>query len=241
MDVFVGTRARAHYSPVPLGAEPCDSVRIMWLVCSSVSSLNTPQSSALGQVALHLQSFTNVDVSHYVFVVLFLVSARCDRMSIRHLLLFPGFHRHILCALIPLELCFSLAHALSRRPCLRMRSSLPFPVKFSRQSFWFVLNIRGFVVLSFFHAMQALHNPDNQQFDHQPRPSGILSSDVTFVVNFNSGYSICHGMSHKLFQFAVPCIVQWLSRPTLASHKVIFWQFSKLLLFDHDAYDSQVN
>ena len=199
-----------------------------------MSSLNTPRSSALGRVVLHLLS----PVLFYRRVV---SSLRQMRPHVNP----PSASRswapqaHPL-HLFPLELFFSLAPALPWRPYLCLRSSLPFPLRFSRQSFWFVLDIRCCVVLPVFHTMPALHNPDNQQCDHQPRPSGILSSDVTFVVNFNSGYSICHGMSHKLFQFAVPCIVQWLSRPTLASHKVIFWQFSKLLLFDHDAYDSQV-
>ena len=43
----------------------------------------------------HRPSFSNKDVPHYVLVVLSFILARCDRMSIRHLLAFPKFHRHI--------------------------------------------------------------------------------------------------------------------------------------------------
>ena len=42
-------------------------------------------------------SFAIVHVSHSVLFVLSLFLARCDRMSIRHQLLVPKFHRHIAC------------------------------------------------------------------------------------------------------------------------------------------------
>ena len=44
-------------------------------------------------------------VSHSVLFVLFFFLARCDRMSIRHLLLIPGFHRHISCTSLNSRSC----------------------------------------------------------------------------------------------------------------------------------------
>ena len=161
-------------------------------------------------------------------------SAPLSRVPLAHLL-----------HLFQLSLFSSLSLALSRRPYLCMRSSLPFLPRFSQQSSDSISTI-VVVVLSLFHAMPALHNPDNLQRDREApcqqttrkiflaQPLNILSttllgkggpapslSDVTFFVNFNSG-TICLGVPHKPLQFVG-------SQASLSA-----WQHTKRLLFDHD-------
>ena len=65
-----------------------------------------------------------ISLSLFSSCSLSLVLDRCDRMSIRHLLIIsvPVFHRHTRCTSFPLELIFSLSLTLSWRLCLCMHT-----------------------------------------------------------------------------------------------------------------------
>ena len=132
-------------------------------------SYSLPQLVTLFFACCLLSSFANVDVPHSVLFVLVFsdVTARCVRMSNRHLLIIsvPGFHWHIAKLELSRALFLSLTRSVSAiLSC--MHSSLLFPSKFSQWSFWFSLGIRRHVALSLFHAMQALHTLDSLQCVH---------------------------------------------------------------------------
>ena len=126
-------------------------------------------SSSTCQVVLHLlpPSFANADVSHSVFFVLFFsgVTARCVRMSNRHVLIssVPGFHRHISCTSLnsssfPLfdSLCLGDSVFARIHPCFSRQSSLN-----DRSDS--LSGICHYVALSLFHAMRAPHSLDSLQ------------------------------------------------------------------------------
>ena len=120
-----------------------------------------PQFVKLFFICCLRSSFANVDISHSVLFVLFLVLASFDCMSIRHPLLVPGFHRHISCTSLnsschPLfqSLCLGDTVFVCALPCLTRQGSFD-----NRSDSFSTIVVVWF--LSLLHAMPALHNSDN--------------------------------------------------------------------------------
>ena len=82
-----------------------------------------PQFVRLFFISCLRSSFANVDVSHYVLFVLFFVLATCDCMSIRNVLLTPGFHGHAL-HLFQQSLCLGDSVFVCIHPCRSRQGSL---------------------------------------------------------------------------------------------------------------------
>ena len=168
-------------------------------------------------VVLHLlfsiRFCPNVDLSFCSLRVVCL-HARCDRMSIRHLLSFRVPWAHPL-HLAQLELCSSPPLALTRRlfvcihPCLSVKVLSTNRSDLSRGS----LLCDG----SLFHAGGAQPG----QFSSVTVSLDVLGNGgptpLTFFVNFNVVATICHGVPHKPLQFVTShgslsvCLVQLLT------------------------------
>ena len=199
----------------------------MYLELLARNVLSLPHFVRLLFICCLQSSFANVDVCHYVFVVLSIGLARCDRLSIRHLLHIPWFHRHILCTSHHSS-CFSFFHSLGLGDSVSVCTH-PFP---SRQS---SLDNRSdpfstFIVVWFCRTSVRCQRCRTQTIssvtasldvcrEHRINllgsTSGIIStailgngcpapslSDVTFFVNFNPSATICHGEPHQPPQFA---------------------------------------
>ena len=189
-------------------------------------------------------SLATVDISHHVLFVLFLFLARCDRMSISHLLLFPGFHSRHLPA--PRSNGVSSSFDRSVSSILSLYAfTLALPVKVlsiivlvrSRHSL-----LCGLIALPCGASAAQPREPRCQQTTRKtflarpleffpPRSLAmevplLLLSAATFCVNCNSGATVCHGVPHKPSQFVAShaslsaCLVQLLPRTTsfLAIH-----------------------
>ena len=174
------------------------------------------------------------------------VSARCVRMSNRHLLIIsvPGFHKHISCTSLnsssfPLfhSLCLGDSVSVRIHPCFSRRSSLNdrsdslsafvimwlccFSMRCKRCTSWTASRVRELQC-----PLGSTSGALSTTILGNGGPASSLSA-VTFFVNFNSGATICHGVPHKPSQFVDSqaslsvCPVQLLHRttPFLEIHK----------------------
>ena len=115
-------------------------------------------------------AYTHVDVTHSVLVVTSLVLARCEHMSIRHLLIISvhKFHKHISCTSLRTRF-LSFTRSVSA-----ILSLYAFILAFPVNVLSIIVLIRSrqsslCVVLSLFRATPVLHNADNLQCDRQPQ------------------------------------------------------------------------
>ena len=211
-------------------------------------------SSSTCQVVLHLLPLIlfcqRVDVSHSVLFVLVFsdVTARCVRLSNRHLLIISVFRYpwHISCTSLNSS-SFPFFHSLSlgdsvfvrSHPCFSRQGSLNdrsdslsafvimwlcrCSMRCKRCTPWAASSVS----VSFNVRRQDVESSGFNLWrfvNHNPWQWGSAPSlsAVTFFVNFNSGATICHGVPHKPSQFCrFPSITQCLSCPTFASHNSV--------------------
>ena len=194
-----------------------------------LNSYCLPQLVRLFFTCCHWSSFVNVDVSHPVLFVLVFsdVTARCVRLSNRHLLIisvfrstkhtpstsinsssFPLFHSLCLgdSVFVRINPCFSCQRSLNDRSDSLWAFIIMWLCRFSMRCTRCTSWTASRVSVSFNVRRQDVesswfnlwHSFNQILGNGGPAPS---LSAVTFFVNYNSGATICHGVPHKPSQF----------------------------------------